>query len=101
MSKVFIYGFEGTFVGKSEYEYGYPNLNDSHKCMLFIHQVSEESDIEFASKECKKYGFDILSINTGKPIHVEVLNSDNFKKFKGFYEEALEDGSSLVYYPNT
>jgi hypothetical protein len=101
MSKILIYGFEGTFVGKNEYEYGYPNLNDSHKCMLFMHQESEESDIELASKECKKYGFEVLSIKVGSPIHVEVLNSEKFKGFKGFYEEALEERSSLVYYPNT
>jgi hypothetical protein len=32
---------------------------------------------------------------------VESLNTDRGKKFAGFYEEAIVEGSSLVYYPNT
>lgn len=101
MNTVIIYGFEGTFVGKNEYEYVFPNLNDKHKCMLFLSQGSESSDIESASKECIKYGFDILSINHGNPLRVEVLNTERYRGFTCYYEEALEHGSSLVYYPNT
>ena len=96
-----IYGFEGTFVGKDEYEYVYPEINNTHKCILFLSQESENSDIDLAIKECKKFGFNILTINNGNPLKVEVLNFDKFKKFVGYYEEALKDGSSLVYYPNT
>jgi hypothetical protein len=101
MSKVLIYGFIGTFVGEDEHEYVFPKLNDTHKCMLFLCQKSEESDLELAKKECVKFGFDNISVNQGQPLKIEVLNTDKYKGFIGYYEEALEYGSSLVYYPNT
>jgi len=101
MNTVVIYGFQGTFVGENEYEYVYPKLNDTHKCMLFLSQGSEDSNIEVASKECAKFGFNIISINHGGPLKVEVLNTERYRGFTGYYEEALENGSSLVYYPNT
>ena len=100
MSVVLVYGFTGTFIGKNEYEYSYPNLNDTHQCMLFLFQERDESDIELATNECKKYGFDIISINHGGPLNLEALNTDAYRGFSGFYEEALENGSSLVFSPN-
>ena len=33
---VVIYGFEGKFIGKSEYDYCFPEIDDVHKCMLFL-----------------------------------------------------------------
>ena len=101
MKTVIIYGFSGKYNGKPEYEYHYPEINNVHKCMLFIAQEKEEPEFENAINESLKYGFIDLTELTGNPLKVEVLNSEKFKHFSGYYEEALEEGSSLVYYPNT
>ena len=33
-------------------------------------------------------------------LQVEVLNTDLYRGFAGFYEGALQNGSTLVFYPN-
>jgi len=101
MSIVVIYGFEGTFSGKAEYEYSFPEIGVQHRCMLFLMQENDELEFETASAEIGKFGFGNLSNLRGNPLKVEVLNTDSFKGFTGFYEEALDSGSSLVVYPNT
>jgi hypothetical protein len=98
---VVLYGFEGEFVGGNEYDYNHPELHHVHKCLLFLAQDREHPDFEFATAECSKFGFAKLKNLTGKPLKVDVLNTDNFRGFAGFYEEALNEGSSIVYYPNT
>lgn len=57
MKTVVLYGFEGEFVGGNEYEYHHPELNQVHKCLLFLAQDSEHPDFEFATTECSKFGF--------------------------------------------
>ena len=69
--------------------------------MMFIAQKIDELDFDRALIEVKKYGFDQVINLTGNTLKVEVLNTDAYKGFTGFYTEALEEGSSLVYYPNT
>ncbi len=101
MITVVIYGFEGKFKGKSEYDYTFPEIDDIHKCMLFLKQDNDELNFDFATSEIRKFGFSDLVGLRGNPIRVDVLNTDGFKRFAPFYEEALEEGSSLVYYPNT
>jgi hypothetical protein len=101
MSIVVIYGFEGTFSGEDEYEYSFPEIGNQHRCMLFFMQESDELNFEIASAEIGKFGFGNISNLRGNPLKVEVLNTDSFKGFTCFYEEALESGSSLVVYPNT
>lgn len=101
MITVVIYGFEGKFNGKSEYDYAFPKIGDIHKCMLFLKQENDELNFDFATSEISKFGFSDLVDLKANAIRVEVLNTDGFKRFAPFYEEALEEGSSLVYYPNT
>ena len=101
MSHVVIYGFDGTYSGNGEYEYSFPEKGDTHKCMLFLHQKEAELNFDFAIAEINKFGFDQLVNLRGNLLKVEVLNTDSFKGFVGFYEEALEKGSSIIYYPNT
>ena len=99
MSVVAIYGFHGVFSGKSEYEYRHPELGGWHRCMLFLAQ-GDEAPVEGAARaECAKYGFSEPEFNGYGPLKVEVLNTEQFRGFAGFYEEALRDGSALVYYP--
>lgn len=101
MKTVIIYGFRGRFNGKSEYDYKCPEVGDTHKCMLFVAQDQEELSFESAICEGLKYGFTDMEDLRGNAIKVEVLNTDAFKGFSGFYEEALRTGSALVYYPKT
>lgn len=100
MKTVVLYRFEGEFVGGNDYDYNHPKLNHVHKCILFLAQDSESTDFDFAKKECLKFGFANLNNFIGNPIKVEVLNTDNYRGFAGFYEEALNEGSSIIYYPN-
>ncbi|QYJ81838.1 hypothetical protein [Shewanella aegiceratis] len=101
MSIVVIYGFEGTFTGKAEYDYSFPKIGQKHRCILFLLQDDNELNFEVASLEIVKFGFEKLSNLRGNPLKVEVLNTDSFKGFAGFYHEAIESGSSIVVYPNT
>jgi hypothetical protein len=101
MKTVIIYGFRGKFNGKPEHDYQYPVVGDIHNCMLFIAQNSQELNFDGAIEEGLRYGFSDIENLRGNPVKVEVLNTESFKGFSGFYEEALEQGSSLVYYPNT
>jgi hypothetical protein len=100
MKTVIVYGFRGRFNGKPEHEYKCPVIGESHNCMLFIAQDSQELNFEGAINEGLRYGFCELEELRGNPLKVEVLNTESFRGFSGFYEEALEEGSSLVYYPN-
>jgi hypothetical protein len=69
--------------------------------MLFIAQNGSELNFDAALEEGLKYGFSDVENLSGNPLKVEVLNTETFRGFSSFYEEALEQGSSLVYYPNT
>lgn len=106
MNTIMMYGFEGKFVGKNNSENVFPKINDIHNnllfvindihnCKLFLSQKSETLDIESASKESSKFGFDILSINSGRSINREVLVSDEYDEY---YEEAMSHGSAFVCY---
>lgn len=100
MPVVMIYGFTGQYAGNSEYDWNHPERNDVYKCMLFLRQESESPDFENAKSECRRYGFaDISDMRVGK-LHVEVLNTDLYRGFSGFYEEALAHGGTLVFYPD-
>lgn len=101
MKSVYIYGFQGKFLGNSEYDYREPEVGDIHKCMIFIAQDKDELNFDAAKDEISKYGFQEIENLRGNNLKVEVLNTDNYRGFSSFYTEALEEGSSLVYYPNT
>ncbi|WP_406665092.1 hypothetical protein [Gallaecimonas sp. GXIMD1310] len=101
MKTIILYGFEGEFVGGNEYDYNHPELNHIHKCILFLAQDDQEIDFDLAKAECLRYGFSNIKNITGKALVVDVLNTDNYRVFSGFYEEALAEGSSIVYYPST
>ena len=101
MKKVFIYGFSGTYLGSSKYEWNPPKAGEPHKCLLFLRQDLDEVDFELAKVELEKFGVHNILDLKGNSLKVETLNSDMYKGFSGFYESALTDGSCLVYYPNT
>jgi len=100
MTVVVIYGFTGKYSGNSEYTWNHPEVGATHKCMLFFRQASDSDQSQAAAAECRRYGFtDIANMRYGK-LQVEVLNTDLYRGFAGFYEGALQEGSTLLFYPN-
>lgn len=100
MGIVAIYSFSGRYSGNPEYEYHHPELGATHRCMLFLRQQADSDEYEGALAECEKYGFSEIVFSRRGVLQVEVLNTDTYRGFAGLYEEALSDGSALVYYPN-
>lgn len=100
MAVVMIYGFSGHYSGESEYRWQAPESGSRHKCMLFLRQIEGIDDAKAAISEALKYGFsELTNLRCGR-LKIEVLNTDKYRGFAGFYEEALNDGSALLYYPN-
>ena len=100
MPSVHVYGFTGKYTGSPEYEYAHPELGATHKCMLFLFQHTEDSEWDLAGVECRKFGFDELVFEREGRLYSDVLNTDRYRGFSGFYEEAMERGSALLFYPN-
>ena len=68
---------------------------------MFLHQGAQSNGFTEAEQECQRYGFTGINFLGQGKLQVEVLNTDEYGGFAGFYETALRDGSALVYYPNT
>ena len=92
MTVVMIYGFQGRFSGDSKYTWSHPDAGATHKCMLFLRQQSEACDFEAALDECGRYGFTNIENMRGGKLQIGVLNTDLYRGFAGFYEEALSSG---------
>ena len=101
MSTVFLYGFNGTFSGFSEYDWEAPKSGENHDCLLFLYQKLDEANYSEATLEIDKYGFINVENLKGNSLKVQTLNTPTYRGFSGFYEGAIKDGSVLVYYPNT
>ena len=97
--KVLIYFFEGTYSGASNIDYNHPESGSAHKGILFLRQQSEELDFDFAHEKIAEFGFKDFELRRGSSLTVESLNDPKMQKFSSYYEEALECGSSLVWYP--
>jgi hypothetical protein len=100
MKAVMIYGFKARFSGTSEIEWNHPDIGATHKCLLFLAQDAESDDFQAAVAECRRYGLEEFENLRAGRLRVEVLNTDLYRGFSGFYEEALRSGSAVVYYPN-
>ncbi len=68
--------------------------------MLFLAQSDDQRLEEIALAECSKYGFEEIEFSDFGRLKVDVLNTDQCRGFAGFHEEALDEGSALVCYPN-
>jgi hypothetical protein len=97
--KVFIYGFEGTYSGPSEIEFDHPEEGATHKAMLFLRQDSASVDFDLALVGINNFGFTDIQALRGNHLKVESMNDPKMAVFSKYYEEALESGSSLVWYP--
>ena len=95
-----IYGFSGSYTGNVAFEWDAPSIGARHRAMLFLLQDEERDAFDLALAECARFGFDeIQDLRCGR-MQVDALNTDAYRGFAGFYEEALETGSALLYYPD-
>ncbi len=97
--KIFVYGFEGSYSGTSAVEYTYPEKGATHKAMLFLRQESADLDFDLAQEEIVRFGFEKIQSLRGNSLKVESMNDPKMAVFSKHYEEAIESGSSLVWYP--
>ena len=95
---MFVYGFKGVFLGEAEYEYRFPEEGKLLKCIVFISQPEASLDFDAAKKEISKYGFAKFQDLEGNQLKVESLNAGGGAKFQPYYEEALDQGSSIAIY---
>lgn len=101
MPTIVVYSFEGTYTGDAEYEYQAPEPGARHRCVLFVSQEKETPDYERAVTECKKYGFAEVEFYSHGALDTEALSAPRLRGFAAFYEEALNAGSALAYYPES
>ena len=99
MSIVYLYSGVGRFTGANGYDWACPGIGTVHKFILFLSQEMALSQQEQAELEMARYGFGELQIGEGKMIVVEALNSPGMQAFQKYYEGALSEGSSVVWYP--
>ncbi len=96
---VYVYGGCGTFLAPAVYDWNHPVSGNAHRFILFLAQQLDASDEERALSELHKFGFASPEILEGRPIHVEALNLPTMQAFHKHYEGALQEGVSLVWYP--
>lgn len=98
---VMIYGFSGRYTGNGAFEWDAPSIGARYRAMLFLLQEDERDAFDLALAVCTRFGFDeIQDLRCGR-MQVDALNSEAYRGFSVFYEEALEAGSALLYYPQT
>ena len=100
MPTVLVYGFSGEYSGESDYDWAPPEAGVRHNCMLFLRQESSRANERLAHIEIARFGFLDVAISRSGALDVEILSSSTYRGFAGFYEEALREGSALVFYPN-
>lgn len=100
MPTIFVYLAEATYRGPSEFSWHNPDVGARHKLMLFLAQTANASSESEANRELSRFGFAEAQLQPGKPIAVESLNAPNMRAFHKHYEEALAEGSSIMWYPD-
>jgi hypothetical protein len=98
MSVVYIYRGSGRF-GGGAFEWNNPPLGSKHEFMLVFLQEKDEAMQQAAHAEIDRFGFKQVRLFQGKKIVVEALNEPANAQFQKNYQDALKDGSSLVWYP--
>jgi hypothetical protein len=94
---VVLYLCEGVFDGPGELDLRAPEVGARHKFLLFLRQETNNASSAEAVREAQRFGFGSINVLNGKALEVESLNSA--QGFAKHYEEALAEGSSLIWYP--
>jgi hypothetical protein len=100
LTTVYVYLGEATYTGSRAFEWHSPEVGARHKLMLFLAQATDESQPSVATRELGRFGFTKAELAPGKAILVESLNAPKMQAFQKHYEEALDAGSSIVWYPD-
>ena len=91
---------QAEFSGQSEVPYAVPPaVGSEHKCILFLAQPGTEPDFDAARERLAKHGWIKAHIQRAGPFQPESVNSDEMQVFQHHYEECLEYGDSIVWYP--
>lgn len=99
MSSVYIYPGHGTFAG-SQFEWNCPPLASKHEFMLFVRQDVDKPAAHVALDAIGRYGFRQVKLTQqGKAIAAEALNDPKLAHFRQYYEDALDKGFALAWYP--
>ncbi len=99
MTTVLLYPGEGTFSQARAFEWNSPDSGSRHKFILFLSQHSDAPEPETALERISEYGFVEIELGEGRSIVVESMNEPQMQVFGRYYEAALEEGNSLVWYP--
>jgi len=100
LTTVYVYLGDATYTGECEFEWHSPEIGARHKLMLFLAQAAAEPQQTLATQELGRFGFAQAVLAPGKAILVESLNASTMQAFQKHYEEALDAGSSIVWYPD-
>jgi hypothetical protein len=99
MPVVYIYPANGRFAG-SDFEWNCPPLATQHDFMLFMRQDADLPAPAAALAAIDRFGFkQVKMIAEGRAISVESLNDPKLSAFRQNYEDALDKGFSLAWYP--
>jgi hypothetical protein len=96
---VVLYLCEGQYAGPGVLTFSAPEIGAHHKFLLVLRQVDGTVSYSAATTEAVRFGFTTVTVLNGRPLDVEALNS--MVGFTKHYEEALSEGSSLLWYPNS
>lgn len=99
MTRIYLYGAEGTYGGSCHFEWQAPPLGGRHKLILFLAQAEDSTQAERAESELARFGFVDLQVGAGRAMDVEALNDTRMNVFKKHYEGALAEGCSIAWYP--
>jgi hypothetical protein len=99
MTTVFLYQGEGTFSEARTFDWNSPAAGNRHKFILFLSQESAAPEQKLALEKVAEYGFTEVELGEGRPIVVESTNEPKMQVFSRYYEGALREGNSLVWYP--
>ena len=95
-----LYKCQATFIGDTSFTYiSCPAIGSAHGCILFLTQPDDQADAQRATEVLAQYGWSSIMIGSARPIQPESLNDPSMKVFQQHYEECLEQGNSLVWYP--
>ena len=100
-----LYKSEAIFTGKASFTYAAPHsLNSIHKCILFVLHPDDKEDVNRAVEIFAQYGWTNVVIASAGRLQPESLNQPSMHQpsmrvFQKHYEECLDQGDSLVWYP--
>ena len=95
-----LYKCKATFTGETSVTYAtYPALNGVHGCILFVLQPDDKEDASRAAEIFAQYGWTNVTIASAGRLQPESLNQPSMRVFQQHYEECLNQGDSLVWYP--